>query len=160
MPHTTFHHLLEDFTKSVGLDIEIPSAENLESFEFTHEGTRCVVRPAGDATHVIIDADVLRLDTLPIIRRSQALRLLHGVNLAAHATNHLVVMLDVDEEIRISKNLLLSGLTASALADEMVSAIEAAQSLARSLQILGRAEEAPAGETAPAPAVPCPLQIA
>jgi hypothetical protein len=82
------------------------------------------------------------------------------VNLAAHATNHLVVMLDVDEEIRISKNLLLSALTASALADEMVSAIEAAQSLARSLQILGRAEEAPAGETAPAPAVPCPLQIA
>jgi hypothetical protein len=49
----TFHHLLSDFTKSLGLELEVPSAEDLESFEFIHDGTRCVVRPAENSSHTI-----------------------------------------------------------------------------------------------------------
>jgi hypothetical protein len=133
MPQSTFRHLLQDFTKSVGLDLEVPSAEDLESFEFTHEGIRCMVRPAGDAAHVIVEADALRLDSLPVLERSQAVRFLHGLNRAA-------------------------------LADEMVSALEAARSLARSLRILSQADNAPMEESledpAPASSIPCPLQLA
>ena len=158
----TFHHLLSDFTKSLGLDLEVPSAEDLESFEFTHDGTRCMVRPAEDAAQVLIEADALRLDSLPVIERSRAVRFLHGLNRAALATNHLVATLDVDDEIRVSKSLPLANLTAAALADEMVSAVEAARSLARSLRILSQAENArpeqPPEE--PASTIPCPLQLA
>jgi hypothetical protein len=160
MPDSTFHHLLSDFTKSVGLDLEVPPAEDLESFEFIHEGTRCVVRPAEDASQVLIEADALRLDSLPVIERSRAVRFLHGLNRAALATNHLVATLDVDDEIRVSKSLPLRGLTSATLADEMVAAVAAARSLARSLQILSRAEEAPPEEPPPAPDMPCPLQLA
>ena len=91
MPQSTFHHLLQEFTKSVGLDLEVPSAEDLESFEFTHEGIRCMVRPAGDAAHVIVEADALRLDSLPVLERSRALRFLHGLNRAALATKGIGV---------------------------------------------------------------------
>lgn len=160
MPQATFRHLLSDFTKSVGLDLEVPSAEDLESFEFTHEGIRCMVRPAGDATHVIVEANVLRLDSLPVLERSRAVRFLHGLNRAALATNHLVATLDVDNDIRVSKSLPLQGLTAAALADEMVSAVEAARSLARSLQILSQADNAPEEEPAHSASMPCPLQLA
>ena len=160
MPQSTFHHLLQEFTKSVGLDLEVPSAEDLESFEFTHEGIRCMVRPAGDAAHVIVEADALRLDSLPVLERSRALRFLHGLNRAALATNHLVAPLDVDDEIRVSKSLPLQSLTAAALADEMVSAVEAARSLVRSLQILSQADKAPEAEPAHSASMPCPLQLA
>jgi len=160
MPQSTFRHLLQDFTKSVGLDLEVPSAEDLESFEFTHEGTRCTVRPAGDAAHVIVEADALRLDSLPVIERSRAVRFLHGLNRAALATNHLVATLDVDDEIRVSKSLPLENLTAAALADEMVSAVEAARSLARSLRMLSDAENARQPPEEPASTIPCPLQLA
>ena len=160
----TFHHLLSDFTKSLGLELEVPPAEDLESFEFTHAGTRCVVRPAEDAAQVLIEADALRLDSLPVIERSRAVRFLHGLNRAALATNHLVATLDVDDEIRVSKSLPLENLTAAALADEIVSAVEAARSLARSLQILSQAEiaqpEQPPEEPATASTIPCPLQLA
>jgi hypothetical protein len=164
MPKATFHHLLTDFTKSLALEIEVPSAEDLESFEFIHDGTRCAVRPAGDAAHVIVEADALRLDSLPVLERSRAVRFLHGLNRAALATNHLVATLDVDDEIRVSKSIPLRGLTAATLADEMVAAVEAARSLARSLQILSdaedaRPEEAP-GKTLSASTIPCPLQLA
>ncbi len=160
MPNAIFHHLLQEFTKSVGLDLEVPSAEDLESFEFTHEGTRCTVRPAGDDALVIVEADALRLDSLPVLERSRALRFLHGLNRAALATNHLLATLDVDDDIRVSKSLLLQGLTAAALADEMVSAVEAARSLARSLQILSQADKAPEAEPAHSASMPCPLQLA
>jgi hypothetical protein len=164
MPQSTFHLLLSDFTKSVGLDVDVPSAEDLESFEFTHEGTRCTVRPAGDDAHVIVEADVLRLDSLPILERSRAVRFLHGLNRAALATNQFVATLDVDDEICVSKSLPLQSLTAAALADEMVSAVEAARSLARSLQILSQADNTPAEEAPEEPAlastIPCPLKLA
>ena len=164
MSQSTFHHLLEEFTKSVGLDLEMPTADDLESFEFTHEGTRCTVRPAGDDAHVIVEADALRLDSLPVFERSRAVRFLHGLNRAALATNHLVATLDVDDEIRVSKSLPLQSLTAAALADEMVSAVEAARSLARSLQILSQADNTPTEEAPEEPALassmPSPTQFA
>jgi len=164
MPNAIFHHLLQEFTKSVGLDLEVPTAEDLESFEFTHEGTRCTVRPAGGDAHVIVEADALRLDSLPVLERLRALRFLHGLNRAALATNQFVATLDVDDEIRVSKSLPLQSLTAAALADEMVSALEAARSLARSLRILSQADNAPMeeslGEPASASSIPCPMQLA
>jgi hypothetical protein len=119
-----------------------------------------MVRPAGDAAHVIVEADALRLDSLPVLERSRAVRFLHGLNRAALATNHLVATLDVDNEIRVSKSLPLQGLTAATLADEMVSAVEAARSLARSLQILSQADKAPEEEPAHSASMPCPLQFA
>lgn len=159
----TFHQLLTDFTKSLGLDLEVPPAEDLESFEFNHDGTRCMVRPAEDATHVIVEADALRLDRLPALERSRAVRFLHGLNRAALATNQFVATLDVDNEICVSKSLSLQGLTAAALADEMVSAVEAARNLARSLQILTDAEDAQPEEVpeemVSASTIPCPLQL-
>lgn len=162
--HSAFHYLLSDFTKSLGLDLKVPPAEDLESFEFTHEGTRCVVRPAEDAAQVLIEADALRLDSLPVMERSQAVRFLHGLNRAALSTNHLVATLDVDDEIRVSKSLPFANLTASALADEMVSAVEAARSLARSLRMLSQAENAQPEQSPQEPAsastIPWPLQLA
>lgn len=160
----TFHHLLSDFTKSLGLDLEMPPAEDLESFEFIHEGTRCMVRPAENSSQVLIEADALRLDSLPVMERSRALRFLHGLNRASLATNHFVATLDVDDEIRLSKSLPLANLTAAALADEMVAAVAAARSLARSLRILSEAENAqpeqPPEEPATASTIPCPLKLA
>jgi hypothetical protein len=164
MPESTFHHLLEEFTKSVGLDLEVPSAEDLESFEFTHEGTRCTVRPAGADDLVIVEANALRLDSLPVLERSRAVRFLHGLNRAALSTNQLVATLSVDDEICVSKSLPLQSLTSAALADEMVSAVEAARSLARSLQILSQADNAPTEEPLQEPALassmPSPTQFA
>ena len=165
MPNTAFHNLLTDFTKSLSLDLVLPPAEELESFEFTHDGTRCTVRPAGDDAHVIVEADALRLDSLPVLEHSQAVRFLHGLNRAALATNHLVATLDVDDEIRVSKSLPLGGLTAAALADEMVSAVEAARSLSRSLELFSepdgiRQEEAQGSGALPASTMPSPNQFA
>jgi hypothetical protein len=165
MPNTAFHHLLTDFTKSLSLDLVVPAAEELESFEFIHDGTRCTVRPAGDDAHVIIEADALRLDSLPVLEHSQAVRFLHGLNRAALATNYLVATLDVDDEIRVSKSLPVEVLTAAALADEMVSAVEAARSLARSLELLSepddvRQEEAGGSGAPTAFTMPLPIQFA
>ena len=165
MPNTAFHNLLTDFMKSLSLDLVLPPAEELESFEFTHDGTRCTVRPAGDDAHVIVEADALRLDSLPVLEHSQAVRFLHGLNRAALATNHLVATLDVDDEIRVSKSLALEGLTAAALADEMVSAVEAARSLARSLELFSepdgiRQEEAQGSGAPTASTMPSPNQFA
>ena len=165
MPNTAFHNLLTDFTKSLSLDLVLPPAEELESFEFTHDGTRCTVRPAGDDAHVIVEADALRLDSLPVLEHSQAVRFLHGLNRAALATNHLVATLDVDDEIRVSKSLPLGGLTAAALADEMVSAVEAARSLSRSLELFSepdgiRQEEAQGSGAPTASTMPSPNQFA
>ena len=165
MPNTAFHDLLTDFTKSLNLDLVLPPAEELESFEFTHDGTRCTVRPAGDDAHVIVEADALRLDSLPSLEHSQAVRFLNDLNRAALATNHLVATLDVDDEICVSKSLPLGGLTAAALADEMVSAVEAARSLARSLELFSEAddvrqEEAEGSGALPASTMPSPIQFA
>ena len=165
MPNTAFHNLLTDFMKSLSLDLVLPPAEELESFEFTHDGTRCTVRPAGDDAHVIVEADALRLDSLPVLEHSQAVRFLHGLNRAALATNHLVATLDVDDEIRVSKSLPLGGLTAAALADEMVSAVEAARSLSRSLELFSepdgiRQEEAQGSGAPTASTMPSPNQFA
>lgn len=165
MPNTAFHNLLMDFTKSLNLDLVLPPAEELESFEFTHDGTRCTVRPAGDDAHVIVEADALRLDSLPALEHSQVVRFLNDLNRAALATNHLVATLDVDDEICVSKSLPLGGLTAAALADEMVSAVEAARSLARSLELFSEAddvrqEEAEGSGALPAFTMPSPIQFA
>lgn len=165
MVNTAFHNLLTDFTKSLSLDLVVPPAEALESFEFTHDGTRCTVRPASDDVHVIVEADALRLDSLPALEHSQAVRFLNDLNRVALATNHLVATLDVDDEISVSKSLALHGLNAAVLADEMVSAVEAARSLARSLGILSEADdvqkvegEAEGGYTAST--MPSPIQFA
>lgn len=162
----SFYRLLSEFIKSTGLEMEVPSAEDLESFEFFHDGTRCIVHPAGDATHVVVEAGALRLDSLPLLERSRAVRYLHGLNRAALATNHLVATLDVDDEIRVCKSLPIHGLTAAALADEMVSAVEAARSLAQSLRLLPQAGHSRPGNTPEVPpepsasTIPCPLQLA
>ena len=75
------------------------------------------------------------------------------------------IWLDVDDEIRVSKSLPLGGLTAAALADEMVSAVEAARSLARSLELFSEAddvrqEEAEGSGALPASTMPSPIQFA
>ena len=156
----TFHHLLQDFTKSVGLDLELPPADELESFEFELDGTRCLVRPGETMDHVILEAGVMRLDALPLRERAGATRFLHGLNRAALATNGFVATVNVDEEIAVSKVLPTRGLAASTLGSEMLAAIEAAKSLATSLNILGSEEQVPPLEPEQTPAMACPLQLA
>ncbi|MFM8981860.1 MAG: hypothetical protein ACKOLA_02940, partial [Spartobacteria bacterium] len=76
-----------------------------------------------------------------------------------------VATLDVDDNIRVSKSLPIANLTAATLADEMVAAVEAARSLARSLGILSEADdvrtvEGQGEEAYTASSMPSPIQFA
>jgi hypothetical protein len=73
--HTPFHSLLAHFLKSTGLELELPSPEDLESFEFELEGMPCVVFPNADGTAAAARVFVQRFDAIPVARRSTAMRL-------------------------------------------------------------------------------------
>ena len=46
-----FHSLLADFLKTAGLHMDLPSAGDLESFEFELDGMPCVVAKTAAASH-------------------------------------------------------------------------------------------------------------
>jgi hypothetical protein len=133
----SFHSLLADFLKTAGLQMELPSAEDLESFELELEGTSCVVFPNADGTLAAARVFVQRFDAIPIARRSTAMRLMHSLNHQTQLETQTVATIDVDDRIFLSKVFDTRHTTGDQLAADLALLFEAASDLRQSLGMIG-----------------------
>ena len=154
-----FHHLLKDFITVTDLELDLPPADQLHSFEFVLDHTKCVVFPNEDESLVIAEVSVMRLEEITLKNRVVALRMLHALNSVALLENQIVATVNADDEIFVAKVFPLHRLTGEIFSQELVALFESARSLLASLRILATAEELPGDFQAFAPP-PCPLQMA
>jgi hypothetical protein len=138
----SFHSLLADFLKTAGLQMELPSAEDLESFEFELEGTSCVVFPNADGTLAAARVFVQRFDAILVARRSTALRLLHSLNHQTLLETQAVATIDVDDRIFLSKVFDTRHTTGDQLAADLALLFEATADLQRSLAVISGGDDA------------------
>jgi hypothetical protein len=136
----SFHSLLADFLKTAGLEMEPPSAEDLDSFEFELEGTPCVVFPNADGTAAAARVMVQRFDAIRSARRSTAMRLMHSLNHQTLLETQTVATIDVDDRIFLSKVFDTRHTTGDQLAADLALLFEAAADLRRSLAVIGRGD--------------------
>lgn len=154
-----FHHILHEFIKFTGLELDLPPADELESFDFVIDHTKCVVIPNEDESLLIARIAVMRLDEIALKNRTVALRMLHALNSVGLFRNQLMATVNADDEIYVAKVFHAHRLTGKAFSEELVVLFESSRNLLASLRILAEAEEIPAEYQAyvqPA----CPLQMA
>jgi hypothetical protein len=154
-----FHHILHEFIKFTGLELDLPPADQLESFDFVIDHTKCVVIPNEDESLVIGQVAVMRLDEIPLKNRAVAMRMLHALNSVALFSNQVLATVNADDEIYLAKVIHTHRLTGESFSEELAVLFESAGNLLASLRILAKAEEIPAEYQAYVQP-PCPLQMA
>lgn len=155
-----FHSLLAHFLKSTGLELELPPAGDLESFEFELEGMPCVVFPNPEDTAAVARVFIRRLDSLPAVRQFTAMRMLHSLNHQTCLDSHLMATIDLDDRILLSKVIDTRHATGDQLAADLALLFEAAADLRRSLDLLVSDGEAGSAPPATESVTPHPLHFA
>jgi hypothetical protein len=155
-----FHSLLADFLKTAGLAMELPSPEDLESFEFELEGMPCVVFPNPEDTAAVARVFIWRLDSLPAVRQFTAMRMLHSLNHQTCLESQIMATIDVDDRILLSKVIDTRHATGDQLAADIALLFEAAADLRRSLDLLASDGESESTLPATESVTPHPLHFA
>jgi hypothetical protein len=118
----------------------------LDSFEFEIEGIPCVVFPNADGATAAARVFIRRFDTIPTVRRSTAMRLLHSLNHQTLLESQTVATIDVDDRILLSKLIETRHVTGDQLAADLALLFEAAADLRLSLNLIAGDSE---GESTP-----------
>jgi hypothetical protein len=144
MSHESYAVLISDFLSTAGIDQSPPIPEEPGPLDFKIGGYTCTVFPLEEEEKVVIQSEVMPLDSLDPDQATSAMKLLHRLNWGARCVNGIMAMIDADGTVVVSKTLETALIDGDCLGETMAEVLEAAENLTSILK--AGPSSAPEGE--------------